>query len=168
MVILDDVIQRLKDKLGLSKNFELADIIGISAPDFSKRKKTGTLLPLILDIAISEKVNLDWLFTGIEAGSLEEKTETNVIDSEHTDIIRQFKDKERARDANLNLLKMERANPIAFIETCAFIRGMTSGVQVINTDRRVEERRQIDDQNRIPKGTDRRSGTGRRTANGKI
>jgi phage repressor protein C with HTH and peptisase S24 domain len=66
MVNLDDIIGRLKRVSGIPQNKELADILGISSSDFSNRKKRGTLLPMIIDWAIHENVNLHWLVTGEE------------------------------------------------------------------------------------------------------
>ena len=64
MVNLIDIIDRLKHSLSLEKNYEVADLLGLSPADFSKRKKTGTLLPLIIELAISKRVNLEWLLRG--------------------------------------------------------------------------------------------------------
>ena len=64
MVNLFNIIERVKKYLNIATNKEYADIIGISPPDFSKRKKTGTLLPLIIEWGVANKVNLHWLITG--------------------------------------------------------------------------------------------------------
>lgn len=64
MVNLDGVIGRLKKIRGISQDKDIALLLGISAPDLSNRKKRGTLLPLIIDLAINENVNLHWLITG--------------------------------------------------------------------------------------------------------
>ncbi len=50
--------------MNIKADKDIALIIGLSAPDFSKRKKSGTLLPLIINYGISKKVNLHWLLTG--------------------------------------------------------------------------------------------------------
>lgn len=132
---------------------------------------------------IEEKFYFDfkWLLTGkgdpyIKAKDKDEHPavdkSSSVIDSEHTDVIRHFKDKTRARDANIDLLTLERINQTAFIETCAYIKGITSGVQLVTNkgrpyigpERRVEDRRQKEDPAGIPKKTDRRNGTDRRVA----
>ena len=64
MVNLSEIIKRVKKHLNIKTNKEYADIIGISPPDLSKRKKSGTLLPLIVEWGVANKVNLQWLITG--------------------------------------------------------------------------------------------------------
>ena len=60
----DAVLARLKESRGLAANKEVAEIFGLSAPDFSRRKKKGTLLPLLIGWALDNQVNIDWLLTG--------------------------------------------------------------------------------------------------------
>jgi len=64
MINLNSVVGRILEKKGLTQNREVAEILGISPADFSNRKKRGTLLPLLIDWAIHEKVNLHWFITG--------------------------------------------------------------------------------------------------------
>lgn len=64
MVNLFEIVDRVKKLKGFSSDKDFAPILGISAPDFSKRKKSGTLLPLLIDWGIAEKVNFDWLLRG--------------------------------------------------------------------------------------------------------
>lgn len=59
---LNSIIEKIKVLKGLSNNEEVAKILGISPQNFSNRKKRDTLLPLILEWAIHENVNLEWLF----------------------------------------------------------------------------------------------------------
>ena len=61
---LDVVLARLKKMKGFATNKEVAKIFGISEPDFSRRKKKGTLLPLVIAWALGNQVNIDWLLTG--------------------------------------------------------------------------------------------------------
>lgn len=42
----------------------VAAILGLSPQDFSNRKKRGSLLPVVIEWAINENVNLDWLIRG--------------------------------------------------------------------------------------------------------
>jgi len=61
MINFDLVIDKIKKVKGLSKDAEVAKLLGLSPPDFSARKKKGTILPLIVDWAVNENVNLDSL-----------------------------------------------------------------------------------------------------------
>lgn len=64
MVNFSKVVARIKGVVGVKNQEDLAPLFGLSPSDFSKRKKSGSLLPMIFDWAISNNVNLDWLFTG--------------------------------------------------------------------------------------------------------
>ncbi|MBM9615269.1 helix-turn-helix domain-containing protein [Desulfobulbus rhabdoformis] len=66
MINLDNVVQRLLKIKGLSQGKEAANILGISPADFSNRKKRGSLLPLLVEWAEREGINLQWFITGDE------------------------------------------------------------------------------------------------------
>jgi len=80
MINFDDVLERFKKHSGVKNDKDLAALLGISAPDFSNRKKRGTLLPLILEWGINEGVNLQFLIYGShnfrDEGGLELDTTT--------------------------------------------------------------------------------------------
>jgi hypothetical protein len=80
MINLIKIIERVKKYQNIKTDKEYAEIIGISTPDFSKRKKTGTLLPLIIDWGISNKVNLHWILTGEGKMVLEPEKESRVAE----------------------------------------------------------------------------------------
>ena len=63
-VNFDEILARLKTFKGFSANKEVAGLFGLSEPDFSRRKRKGTLLPLIITWALENRVNMDWLLTG--------------------------------------------------------------------------------------------------------
>lgn len=66
MVDFDLIINRvcvIKD-ITSAKAKDVASVLGISPQDFSNRKKRGTLLPVIVDWALKESVNLNWLLKG--------------------------------------------------------------------------------------------------------
>lgn len=63
MINIDVVVENIKALKGLKVDKEVADLMGLSAADFSNRKKRGTLLPLVLEWAVEEDVSLDWLTT---------------------------------------------------------------------------------------------------------
>lgn len=64
MVNLDGIVKRLLEIKGLSQGKEAANLLGISAADFSNRKKRGTLLPLLIEWGLKEKVDMHWFITG--------------------------------------------------------------------------------------------------------
>ena len=74
MVNLDGVVKRLLEVKGLSQGKEAAKILGISPADLSNRKKRGSLLPLLVEWAINEGVNLHWFITGENTGKDREES----------------------------------------------------------------------------------------------
>jgi len=58
------IISRIKEITHLKHDKQIAELINLSPTDFNNRKKIGTLLPLLIDWGIHEKVNLHWLLTG--------------------------------------------------------------------------------------------------------
>jgi len=58
------IVKRLMRLQNFDNEYQVADMLGISPPDMSRRKKSGTLLNLIIDWAINQNINLDWLFKG--------------------------------------------------------------------------------------------------------
>lgn len=64
MVNLEEILNKIKLLKNISKKKEIAELLGISPQDFSARVKRDTILPLIVNWAINENVNLDWLVKG--------------------------------------------------------------------------------------------------------
>lgn len=64
MVDFSKIIKCIMDIENLSNEKDVAELFGFSAQNFSKRKKSGSLLPLIISWGISKRVNLNWLLTG--------------------------------------------------------------------------------------------------------
>jgi len=50
--------------LGYNTKRELAKALKISAPDLNNRIRSGTIKQLLIDHAINNNVNVDWLLTG--------------------------------------------------------------------------------------------------------
>lgn len=64
MKISDEMINRLMNTLGYATKKELAKALKISASDLNNRQKSGSLKKLLIDHAIHNNVNVDWLLTG--------------------------------------------------------------------------------------------------------
>jgi len=64
LVDLSKTISRVKKSCGYKFDKQLAEMFGLSSQDFNTRKKRGTLLPLLIEWGINQKVDLNWLFTG--------------------------------------------------------------------------------------------------------
>lgn len=54
----------MKTVFDLDKDYKVAELIGISRSDFSNRKKRETLITPIVNWAIKEAVDLNWLLQG--------------------------------------------------------------------------------------------------------
>ncbi len=63
MVNFSIVIEKIMERTGLTSDKDVARALEISPQDFSNRKKRGTLLPVIVEWALREKVSIDWLLT---------------------------------------------------------------------------------------------------------
>jgi hypothetical protein len=63
---LNEILTRIKSIRNLKNNKDVAVLLNISGSDFSNRKKRGTLLPLITQWAIDEKINIEHLLNGDE------------------------------------------------------------------------------------------------------
>lgn len=63
-VDIEKIIERLKEKTKISTNKDIADLLGLSPTDYGNRKKRGSLLPLLIDWALNEKVNLQDFIVG--------------------------------------------------------------------------------------------------------
>jgi hypothetical protein len=177
MVNLIKIIERAKKFGSYSSEKEFANKLGISPPDFSKRKKTGTLLPLIIDWGIAEKVNLNWLLTGgeeVDPKGQESSPEHSPkpVENNFPDLINQFKDRCYAKDLNARLVELERLNSEAFKKVGVYTRGLLDGILSVSSkcqkyngpDRRFAERREKSSPKKYKGTKDRRSGKDRRVA----
>ncbi|MBC2712670.1 MAG: helix-turn-helix domain-containing protein [Desulfosarcina sp.] len=187
MIDFREIIDRIKFITGYTQKDIATEIFGISDKNLSNKIKRGSVdLDSLIKWSINASVDLTWLLTGkgnpyINGGGSNDGqdgifdpatpyTSSNVIVSKYADIIRQFKDKPRAKSAGLDLLTLERINKTAFIETCAYIKGVTNGIQLlvkndrsyIGTERREKERRTSEPGTDIPWEPERRNGTDRR------
>jgi hypothetical protein len=174
MVNFNEVVDRAKKHLNLKANKEFAEILGLSAPDFSKRKNSGTLLPLIIDWAIAENVNIDWLLTGkgsplndcLNTGSdftakqTDPPVSSNVVEMQHMQVVKGFQDKRQAKEINEALVELEEMRPEALAKVKDYIMGMVEGVRLVAGDKNHPGR---DGPDKFA-DTDRRSGSDRRAS----
>lgn len=181
MINFDDVIARIKESMNYSANLQVAELFGLSAADFSKRKKTGTILPIVVEWAINKKVNIDWLLTGKGTPYIKEETATptetkpttpesnNVVELQHIELVRRFTDKPRAKGADMDLLEIEKLDRETFIEVVGFIKGVANNLKMASEkqayaspDLQEEDSDQSDNQQFALQGRNRRSGLDRR------
>jgi hypothetical protein len=128
-VNLDDIIEKIKSLKKISTDKELAELFEISAPDFSKRKRIGSLIPLIVLWAISNKIDLNWLF-GYQGDIFNDDQISNkIIDIDHSEIIKKFANKDRAKNANLDLLRIESLDRDKFLEVIGYIKGVANSLE---------------------------------------
>lgn len=59
-----DIVNRIKTLKGLDKDSQVAELIGLSSANFSNRKRQGSLLEPITKWAVTEDIDLNWLFKG--------------------------------------------------------------------------------------------------------
>lgn len=65
IVVIGQVIERLADLAGVrNAAVDLAGVLGISAGDFSNRKRRGTLVNLVVRWALENGHSIDYLLTG--------------------------------------------------------------------------------------------------------
>ncbi len=119
-------------------------------------------------------ISLDWLITG--DGEVYKKDilavcpdelyegaqETNIIDIEHSDIIKQFHNKSLARDINKDLVDLERMNGEALKKVGIYIKGVVEGIRLSSEKGQGSNEKAEGDF----AGGERRSGLDRRKAAG--
>lgn len=101
MVNLDGMIKRMLEIKGLSQSKEAAKLLGISPADFSNRKRRGTLLPLMIEWAIGEKIDLHWFITGEGLKRTNKETEINPL---LIDVNDWLNEEEKHKDAGFRTL----------------------------------------------------------------
>ena len=65
MIDIEKILNKIRFLKGITKKKDIAELLGVSPQDFSARVKRETILPLIVNWAINENVNLDWLIKGV-------------------------------------------------------------------------------------------------------
>ncbi len=72
MLNFKEIENRIKKRTGLSEGKDIAALFKMTPQNYSNKKGLGTILPTIIEWAIQENVNLDWLLIG-EEGEIETK-----------------------------------------------------------------------------------------------
>lgn len=89
----------------------------------------------LVNISNAYSVSLDWLLTGrgtpfiIEERVSPANGNVTDIDQAHCDIVARFKNKSAAREANMDLLKLERVSPAKFEKALGYIKGLADGLE---------------------------------------
>lgn len=77
-LLIEQVITRIKEEYRLRENKQVAELIGLSQQNFSKKKNKGTVLNDILEWSLKTDKDLNFLFKG-QVQSREEKKVRNVF-----------------------------------------------------------------------------------------
>jgi hypothetical protein len=173
-------------ELGIGQQ-TLADKLGIPVHKVKSIKIGKVKISPEIAVLIEEKFNFSfkWLLTGKGEPYLnpartpgdaagdqfkEHGAPHNVIDIDHGDVIRRFRDKPYARDLNMCLVELERLSPEAYKKVGSYIKGVVDGVRMVSgdklddpQDRRQSKRRVQEHPDKIP-DQDRRDGNDRRKA----
>lgn len=130
--------QRLKfarDHLGHNQK-QMAIALGIAVSTYQhyergEREAPISLIPKITAYGFSS----DWLLTGKGTPYITEERagtasgKVTDIDQAHCDLVARFKNKTAAREANMDLLKLERVSPTKFEKACGYIKGLADGLE---------------------------------------
>lgn len=120
MINFNEILSRIKSITGLKLNKEIADLFGLSDADLCLRKKRGTLLPIIVQWAINQNINLDYLITG-KGKVNESESAIDLNDIVFADVVKRFKQKELAKKCNIMMLELENLDPSELKEIMDYI-----------------------------------------------
>ncbi len=63
-VDVSPIVNNAKSLLKIPSDAKLAELLGLSPQDFNKRKKIGSILPLLIILGINEKIDMNELIFG--------------------------------------------------------------------------------------------------------
>ncbi|MDK9716702.1 MAG: hypothetical protein OEL57_02200 [Trichlorobacter sp.] len=72
MLNFKEIENRIKKRTGLTEGKDIAALFKLTPQNYSNKKGLGTILPTIIEWAIQENVNLDWLLKGEQPGIVAE------------------------------------------------------------------------------------------------
>jgi len=89
----------------------------------------------LINICETYGVSATWILTGRGLKYIDVITEdsvefSNLIEIQHCNLIKEFKDKERAKNINSNLISIEKLNPSALKELDIYIKGVANGLKI--------------------------------------
>jgi hypothetical protein len=70
MINFKEIEKRIKSYTGLAESRDIARLFGMTPQNYSNKKSAGSLLPVIIEWAIQENVNLNWILMGEEGPSI--------------------------------------------------------------------------------------------------
>lgn len=118
------------------KGVEFAKYMGISQASLSaiENDKASTSVQAITNLVQNTDINIYWLLTGEGVPYIENETEIMIkpddIEMDHMSLMKNFKDKPRAKIASVGLLRIEELDRETFIEVVGYIRGVANSLKV--------------------------------------
>ncbi len=139
------IAERLKRKLALQTDKDLAEKLGLKPTAFNARKKSGSIpYSEIMDLADYYKLDLNWVFNGEayqEVNALEENispqtmsNKENVIVIKHQDLVSRFKDPEKGIENNVHLLTIEDASEQLYKKVSEYLKTTSEAAKIIKSE----------------------------------
>ena len=134
----------LNHRIKIARNYAnltqqaLCDSIDISIRALKNYEKDATKVTVrvVQNIALACKVNESWLFTGdgemtkgitsFKKAANSDASDEDPILQEHFEIVRQFEDKETAKEMNKHLREIEMLDKSEFKDVAGYLRGVAS------------------------------------------
>jgi hypothetical protein len=143
----DKIIHKIKKILKVTADKKVAEALGMTSSTFNNRKKRNSIpYPQLIDIANSHNVNLEWLFNDVgpvykeepkaqppkdpEKDPPEKSNITKVI-IEHQKLLTLFKDQERAKEINENLIEIEQLSDELMENIAQHIKSSLTAARII-------------------------------------
>ncbi len=138
MINLKNRIKKARKHARLTQP-QLAELIGVSHRTLTSYEKDASKVTIKISqkIASECKVNEIWLLTG-KGEMLDDNNDNNVtkVIIEHQDIVKHFKDPERAKDINKRLIEIEAANEELYNKVDSYIQGIHDAAKVFSTPKK--------------------------------
>jgi hypothetical protein len=139
------VTDRLKKRLSLHTDKELAEVIGLKPKAFHARKQSGSIpYPEIIGLANRHKLDLNWVFNGESRQEIypsieinDQKTASkkeNLIVIKHQDLVSQFDDPEKGIQNNIHLLGIERASKQLYNKVSDYLKTTHETAKLIKSE----------------------------------
>lgn len=127
---ITEIEKRIDSRFGTKTATKRAELIGVSVQNYTNKKKRGTLIYDLLDWAIENGINTNWLITG---NGPERSDETlTQIELKHIRTIKQFDDPELGLQINEWLVALQK-DPKRFAQAVERIRQLR-GAQALDME----------------------------------